>query len=97
LASSASPMTSAPSRRRGTDHAGKVTCVDRHEPHNARRGLADRTPSSIRTSRSRANPQAESEPSQPGQHSRPAANSASHCSGCRVVDSTQARYFAHAQ
>ena len=36
---------------------------------HARRGLTSRAPSSIRTSRSRANPQRTSGPSQPGQHS----------------------------
>jgi hypothetical protein len=56
------PITSALSRRRGSDHAGHSTCVMSHAAHNARRGLSDRTPSRVRISRERANPQRESGP-----------------------------------
>ena len=48
LSSSAAPITSAPSRLRGTDHAGSSTCLVSHTRQYARRGRSDRTPSSIR-------------------------------------------------
>lgn len=91
LATNAWPITSAPSRRRGTEQASSSTCVVSHPPHRARRGRNRRTPSSIRTSRSRANPQADSGRSQPGQHNRPAARSASRTSGFTVIDNNSGR------
>ena len=74
---SASPITSAPSRRRGTVHEGERTCVVSHAPQRARRGVSGRTSSGSRTSRERANPQGDNRPEQPGHASSPAANAAS--------------------
>ena len=95
MSNSAAPITSAPSRRRGSDQAGSNTCVASHERQHARRGRSDRTPSSIRTSRSRACPQAVSRPPQPGQHSRPAARSGSTTDGSTVTANTNARCLTH--
>ncbi len=92
LATNAWPITSAPSRRRGTEQASSSTCVVSHPPHRARRGRNRRTPSSIRTSRSRANPQRDSGRSHPGQHNRPAARSASSTSGFTVIDNNSGRH-----
>jgi hypothetical protein len=91
LANNAWPITSAPSRRRGTEQASSSTCVVSQAPHRARRGRNRRTPSSIRTSRSRANPQRDSDRSHTGQHSRPAARSASTMSGFTVIDNNSGR------
>ena len=38
---SMSPITSVPSHRRESSHAGRRTCVTPHEPHLARRGRTD--------------------------------------------------------
>jgi hypothetical protein len=88
LASSAAPITSAPSRRRGTAHAGSSKCVVSQPWQFARLGLIEQVPSRIRTCRSRANPQRASGPSQTGQSNRPAARSASTTSGSTIIANT---------
>jgi hypothetical protein len=57
-------------------------------PQRARRGLRRELPSSMRTSRARANPHGESAPRQPGQRSRPVDRSASSASASTVVANT---------
>jgi len=74
---SASPITSAPSRRRGTSHEGESTCVVSHAAQRARRGAIDRAPCNSRTSRERANPHGESRAEHAGHASSPAARAAS--------------------
>ncbi len=91
---SASPITSAPSHRRGTDHAGQSTCVDPQRPQHARRGRTERTPCSIRTSRARANPHGDSGPEQPGQASRPASSATSSASSLMLTDNTEQQLLA---
>jgi hypothetical protein len=92
---SASPITSVPSRRRGTSHAGESTCVVSHARQHARRGLTDRTPSSNRTSRERANPHGESGLEQRGHASSPAVSAASTRSGVIAIASIEDRQPPH--
>ena len=70
------------------DHAANSTCVVSHAWQCARRGRSERTSSSVRTSRSRANPHRASAPPQSGQRSRCAARSASRTSGSTVIANT---------
>lgn len=91
--SSASPITSVASRRRGIAHAANSTCVVPQDWQHARLGLIERIPSRIRTCRSRAKPQRASGPSQAGQHSRPAARSASTTSGSAIIANTPTPAF----
>jgi hypothetical protein len=86
-----------PQRRRGTDHEGQSTCVALHPPQHARRGVTERTPSSIRTSRGRAYPHGPSRPpEQAGHASTPAARSASNRCSLSAVESITNRSFTHA-
>jgi hypothetical protein len=94
---SASPITSAPSRLRGTSHEGESTCVASHGAHRARRGLTDRVSCSSRTSRERANPHGESAPEQAGHANSPAASAASTRSGVIAIESIEDRQLAHSQ
>ena len=86
---SASPITSVPSRRRGTSHPGASTCVVSHARQRVRRGLTDRTPSSSRTSRERANPHGDSGLEQRGHASSPAASAASTPCGVIAIESIE--------
>lgn len=54
----------------------------------ARLGVIGRIPLSVRTFRSRENPQRRSGPSQAGQRNRPAARSASTTSGSTIIANT---------
>jgi hypothetical protein len=92
---SASPITAAASRRRGTVHAGASTCVASHAAQRARRGVSRRTSCAIRTSRARANPHGDNRPEQPGHASSPAASAACTPSGVIEVESIEGRGFAH--
>jgi hypothetical protein len=75
---SASPITSAPSRRRGTSHDGNKRCVvSSHLAQRARRGVTDRASRRRRTPRERVKPHGDNRPEQPGHASCPAASTAS--------------------
>jgi hypothetical protein len=92
---SASPITSAPSRRRGTSHEGDSTCVVSHDPQRARRGVTHRAPSRIRTSRERANPHGDNRPEHAGHANSPAASATSTRSWVIAIESIEDRQLAH--
>jgi hypothetical protein len=96
LATSAAPITSAPSRRRATQHAGSSTCVTPHPRQHARRGRSRRSQSSSRTVRGRAQPHGASGPPQPGHPSRPAASAPSTASELSTVASKTVTSYTHA-
>ena len=69
---SMSPITAVPSHRRASTHAGRRTCVARHEPHRARRGRTlTGTRPAVKTRRGTAWPHPPSRPPQPGHESPP--------------------------
>jgi hypothetical protein len=86
---SASPFTYAPSRRRGTDHEDKSTCVVSHAAQRHRRGLTDWTSARSRTSRVRAKPHGDNRPEQAGHADSPAANAASTRSCVIAIESIE--------
>jgi hypothetical protein len=96
LASSAAPITWAPSRRRGTQHPGSSTCVAPHPRQHARRGRTRRSPASSRTVRGRAQPHGASAPPQHGHPSCPAASAASTASELSTVATKTVTSHAHA-
>ena len=96
LASSAAPITSTPSRRRGTQNAGNSTCERSQLRQYPRRGRTSRPPWRMRTSRSRANPQRLSAPPHAGQATRPAASAGSNPSS-PILATRPPRSFAHAR
>ena len=69
---SMSPITAVPSHRRASTHAGRRTCVARHEPHRALRGRTlTGTRPAVKTRRGTAWPHPPSRPPQPGHENPP--------------------------